>query len=321
MPAIELDALTVRYGDLVAVDRLSFTADAGKVTAVLGPNGAGKSSTIETLEGYRRPTAGRVRVLGLDPVADHATLVTRIGVMLQDGGVYPGIRAREMVRLLCELHRRPAGEGDVLLERVGLAGRARATWRQLSGGEQRRLALACALAGRPAVAFLDEPTSGVDVAGRQLVRGLLRDLAADGCTVLVTTHELDEAEKVADHVVIIDRGRLVAEGSPAELRRAAGGEEIRFGAAPGLDVAGLAATLGAPVAETSPGEYRVAAVASPANVAAITAWLAERDQPLADLRAGRHRLEDVFVRLTGGDGGEGPGAPATAGGRRRGRRR
>lgn len=316
MPAIEVEALTVRYGELLAVDGLSFTAEAGRVTAVLGPNGAGKSSTIETLEGYRRPSAGRVRVLGLDPVADHDTLVTRIGVMLQDGGVYPGIRAREMVRLLCALHRRSPAEGDELLERVGLADRARATWRQLSGGEQRRLALACALAGRPVVAFLDEPTSGVDVAGRQLVRRLLRDLADDGCAVLLTTHELDEAEKVADHVVIIDRGRLVAEGSPAELTRAGGGEEIRFGAAPGLDVTALAAAVGAPVTELSPGEYRVAAVASPVNVAAVTAWLAAHDQPLADLRAGRHRLEDVFVRLTtGGD------APAGGGDTHRRRRR
>jgi ABC-2 type transport system ATP-binding protein len=295
---VEVRDLVIRYGDVTAVDALSFHAFAGQVTAVLGPNGAGKTSTIEALEGYRRPSGGSTTVLGLDPVKDHRQLVRRIGVMLQDGGVYPGIRAVEMVRLLCELHGQPRSRAGELLERVGLSDRARGTWRQLSGGEQRRLALACALAGSPEVAFLDEPTSGVDVGGRQLVRQVIRELAASGCAVLLTTHELAEAEKVADRVVIIDRGRLVAEGTPAELMRSGDGGDLLFAAAPGLDLAGLAAASGAPVIETSPGEYRVAAPATPRLVAAVTGWLAEHDQPLADLRAGRQSLEDVFLRLT-----------------------
>ncbi|HEX9994884.1 MAG TPA: ABC transporter ATP-binding protein [Acidimicrobiales bacterium] len=300
MPAVEVADLTVRYGDVVAVDGLSFTAEAGQVLALLGPNGAGKTTTVETLEGYRRPTSGTVRVDGLDPVRDHAALTRRIGVMLQRGGVQPGIRAAEAVRLFAAYHDDPE-DPDALLERVGLAGRARATWRQLSGGEQQRLSLALALVGRPRVAFLDEPTAGVDVAGRQVVRQVVRDLRDRGVCVVLTTHELDDAERLADRVVIVDRGRLVADGRPADLR--AGGDEWRFGAAPGLDVGALAGVLGAPVREATPGEYVVAAAPTPAAVAALTAWLAERDLPIADLRAGRQRLEDVFLRLTGGGGG------------------
>ena len=171
-------------------------------------------------------------------------------------------------------------------------------WRHLSGGEQQRLSLALALVGRPEVAFLDEPTAGVDVGGRQVVRRIVRELAAGGTCVLLATHELEEAERVADRVVIVDRGRLLASGTPAELAAHDAGTTIAFGAPPGVDTAALAARLGAPVTEVTPGEYRVDAVASPAAVATLTAWLAEHDLALADLRAGRQRLEDVFLRLT-----------------------
>ncbi len=158
--------------------------------------------------------------------------------------------------------------------------------------------MALALVGRPQVAFLDEPTAGIDPQGRIAIREVIGRLRADGTTVLLTTHDLDEAERLADHVVIIDRGRLVAEGSPADLMRGSG-DEVRFAAPPRIDVTSLAAHLGgAAVTETSPGEYLVAVPATPATVAAITAWLAEHDLPFADLRAGRHRLEDVFLRLT-----------------------
>ncbi len=297
VPAIEIESLVVHYGELAAVDDLSFTAEAGHVTALLGPNGAGKTTTVEVLEGYRRGAAGRVRVLGLDPVADHHRLVPRIGVMLQDGGVYPGIRAREVAKLFCDLYGRRR-QPDDLLELVGLTARARSTWRQLSGGEQQRLSLALALAGEPDVAFLDEPTASVDVAGRQQLRAVIRELAETGCCVLVTTHELDEAERSADHVVIIDHGRLVAAGAPADLRTSATGDAIRFGAPPGLDVGALGVALAAVVTEERAGEYVVRTAPTPIAVARLTAWLAEHDLPLADLRAGRQTLEDVFLRLT-----------------------
>ena len=297
MPAIEVRDLTIAYGGTTAVDGLSFEARAGLVTALLGPNGAGKTSTVEALEGYRRPSSGTVRVLGLDPVADHAAVVPSIGVMLQSGGVYPGIRPLEALRLHASFYRSPL-DPEALLERVGLSHLRRSTWRQLSGGEQQRLSLALALVGHPKVVFLDEPTNGVDVQGRQLIRALVRELAHEGATVLLTTHDLDEAERLADQVVIVDHGRLIASGTPSELMAAGGSREIRFGAPPGLDTADLGKTLLAGVEEVAPGEYRVDADPSPGNVAALTAWLAEHDLPLADLRAGRQRLEDVFLRLT-----------------------
>ncbi len=297
MTIIEVEDLIVDHGSVRAVDGISFTADSGEVVALLGPNGAGKTSTVEVLEGYRRPSSGSVRVLGLDPVDDHARLMPAIGVMLQSGGVYSGIRPPEALALFAAFYEDPA-DPDELLEQVGLGHRRRSTWRQLSGGEQQRLSLALALVGRPQVAFLDEPASGVDVQGRQLIRTIIRDLATDGTSVLVTTHDLDEAERVADRVVIIDRGRLVASGTPRDLMSTDAVREIRFGAPPRIDTSSLGDLLGSTVTETAPGEYLVAAEPSPANVACLTAWLAEHDLPLADLRAGRQRLEDVFLRLT-----------------------
>jgi len=298
MPAVDVSGLVVRYpGDVTAVDGLSFTAEAGEVLALLGPNGAGKTTTVETLEGYRSPTSGTVRVLELDPVSDHARLTPRVGVMLQKGGVYPGIRPVEALRLFAAFYRDPE-EPALLLDRLGLAGVARTPWRRLSGGEQQRLSLALALVGRPEVAFLDEPTAGVDVAGRQVIREVIDELRDRGTCVLLATHELDEAERVADRVVIVDHGRLLAEGTPAELMSATERTSIDFGAPPGLDVAGLSAAVGAQAVEVRPGQYTVASVPSPATVAAITAWLAEHDLPLGDLRAGRQSLEDVFLRLT-----------------------
>ena len=296
-PAIEVDDLSIRYGDHLAVAGLSFRAEPGRITALLGPNGAGKTSTVETLEGYRTPTSGAVRVLGLDPHRDHAALVGRIGVMLQSGGVYSGIRPLEMLRLFASYYEAPADPVE-LLDLVGLTDRQRSTWRSLSGGEQQRLSLALALIGRPEVAFLDEPTAGIDPSGRQLIRRVIADLRSEGVAVLLTTHDLDEAEKLADQVVIIDHGRLLADAPPAELMRSAETDEVRFGAPADLDIAALADRLAAPVAEVSPGEYRVAAAGTPAMVAALTAWLAEQDLPLGDLRVGRQTLEDVFLRLT-----------------------
>jgi ABC-2 type transport system ATP-binding protein len=213
--------------------------------------------------------------------------------MPQSGGVQPGIRPLEAVRLYASFYADPL-DPAALLERVGLADRARSTWRHLSGGEQQRLSLALALVGRPEVAFLDEPTAGIDVEGRRAVRSLVAGLRDEGVTVLLTTHDLDEAERLADRVVIVDHGRVVADGTPAELGR----DEFAFGAPPALDVASVAAAVGAPVREVAPGEYAVDGAPTPAAVAAVTAWLAERDLPLADLRANRGRLEDVFLRLT-----------------------
>ncbi|CAN5192753.1 ABC transporter ATP-binding protein [soil metagenome] len=289
MAAIDVDDLVVRYGGLTAVDHLSFSVDRGEVVALLGPNGAGKTTTVETLEGYRRPTAGAVRVLGLDPVADHSQLSRRACVMLQQGGIYPGIRPYEALRLFAAFYADPE-DPERLLDRVGLAHRRGATWRQLSGGEQQRLSLALALVGRPEVVFLDEPTAGVDVAGRQAIREMVGDLRARGVAVLVATHDLEDAERGADRVLIVDHGQMVAAGTPDELRQPFDGAEIRFAARPALDTASLGDAVGTLVVEVAPGEYRVAAPPSPTTVAAVTAWPAERDVALGDLRAVRQLL-------------------------------
>lgn len=297
MPAVEVDHLHVRYGDVVAVDDLSFSAAAGEVTVVLGPNGAGKTSTIECLEGYRRPQGGAVRVCGLDPWRDRAALNRRVGVMLQDGGVYPAIRPIEVLRLYASYYDRPR-DPEELLAFVGLQHRARAAWRTLSGGERQRLSLALAIVGHPDVVFLDEPTAGVDVGGRQLIRDLIVRLADDGVTVVLTTHDLAEVEALADRIVIVDRGAVVADGSPDELLADDDAEGFGFRASEGLDVTELGARLGGGVVEAQPGRYDVALPPTPANVAQVTAWLAERDVLLGDLRAGRRELEEVFLRLT-----------------------
>lgn len=287
------------YGSRVAVDGIDLRADRGEVVAVLGRNGAGKTSTVEALEGYRRPAAGRLRVLGLDPTrpAEHRRLNARIGVMLQSGGVYPGMGPLEALELFSSYYDNPLPPAD-LVDRLDLGQVTRTAWRRLSGGEQQRLSLALALVGRPEVVFLDEPTAGVDPRGRLAIRGEIRALREDGVCVLLTTHELEEAERLADRIVIMDRGRVVASGTAAELTASVPGqEEIRFASAAGLDTDGLARAVGAAVREERPGEYVVAAAGRPATVAAVTAWLAERDQYLTDLRTGS-RLEDVFLRLT-----------------------
>ena len=316
MPALSVEELVVRYGPRTAVDGISFAVETGTVLALLGPNGAGKTTTVETLEGYRRPSGGTVRVLGLDPVADRGAVVPRIGVMLQRGGVYPTMPAGAVLRLFASYYADPVPP-DELLDRLDLQRVAGTPWRRLSGGEQQRLSLALALVGRPEVAFLDEPSAGMDPAARRVLWAVIRDLRDRGAAVLLTTHDLEEAERLADAVVILDGGRVVAEGSPDELMRSGAGDQIRFGGPPGLDTGALAVAVGGPVAEDRPGEYVVSVPGTPRNLARLTAWLAEQDVEVADIRSGRQRLEDVFLRLTSPPPATDPAGPA----RRRGRRR
>jgi ABC-2 type transport system ATP-binding protein len=308
MSAVEVDSLDMRYGDVVAVQGLSFVAGAGAVTCVLGRNGAGKTSTIEALEGLRRPDGGRLSVLGFDPQRDLAALVLRVGVMLQEIGLPPSVRVGELARCTADLY--PAAlDVGALLERLDLARLERRTIRQLSGGEQRRLAMALALVGRPQVVFLDEPTAGVDADGREVIRQIIGELRDEGVAVLLTTHDLGEAQRVADEFVVIERGRLRARGTLDDLRSwGAGQPEVRFRAPAGLDTLGLANHLGgwhqAPVTEISWGEYRVAAEPTPALIAALTSWLDYYGLPLADLRTGHATLEDLFLELTAPDDAE-----------------
>lgn len=295
---MEIESLVVRYGSVTAVDGVSLRAEAGEVLALLGPNGAGKTSTVETLEGFRRPDAGSVRVLGLEPVGDRRALLPRIGVMLQSCRLYSVIRPVEAVRLFAAHHPHPVDDPDALLDRVGLRDRSRTVWRRLSGGEQQRLALALALVGRPEVVVLDEPTAGLDVHGRDLVRSIIRELRDDGVCVLLTTHELDEAERLADRVAVLHRGRLVALGSLDELAAADRGPQgVRFSGPSDLDVAALSTVLGGPVRAEGPGAFVAEVVSSAATVASLAGWFAEQGLPLGEVRAGRQRLEDVYRRL------------------------
>lgn len=225
--------------------------------------------------------------------------------MLQDGGVYVRMTPRQAISLFAHYYPDPRDPED-LIAQLGLSGAANTPWRRLSGGEKQRTSLALALVGKPRVAFLDEPTAGVDPAGRLTIRQVISDLAAGGTCVILTTHELDEAERLSDKLVIVDGGRAVANGTPSELMADAGGDQIRFGSPGAIDCAALGSAMGAAVVEDSPGEYVVATAATPQAVAALTAWLAANGHALADLRAQRGSLEDVFLKLTKGVGASPP---------------
>lgn len=299
-PAIEIAGLEKRYGPISAVDDLSLTVGPGEVFGVLGPNGAGKTTTVEILEGYRAPDAGTVRVLGLDPTREGADLRPRIGVMLQEGGLYPGITPREALALFATYYPSPRDPGE-LLERVGLVDAAGTLVRRMSGGQQQRLSLALALVGNPELVFLDEPTAGMDPRARLTTFELIEEMRARGVTVLLTTHAMDEAEQLCDRVAIVDHGRLVALGSPSDLTMGAR-DETWFSAKPELPLADLAAAVGVAVTELRedrPGEYVIGVPASPTLIADLAVWLRERDVALDELRAGRRSLEEVFLRLTG----------------------
>ena len=299
-PAIAVLDLVVQYPNSAApaVNAVSFSVEPGEVLALLGPNGAGKTSTVETLEGYRRASSGSVTVLGFHPIDDRKALSARIGVMLQRNGVYLTMGPREVLRLFANYYGDRAANPDALLDRVGLTGVATTPWRRLSGGEQQRLSLALALIGRPEVAFLDEPTAAIDPTARHTVRSLISELRDGGVAVVLTTHDLADAEALADQVIILDRGVVVAAGTPAELTRADATDGIRFAAPSGIDIEGLATTIGAHVEERDPGSYVVAIEPTSRNVAVLAGWLAEHNLALDDLQAARRPLEDVFVRLT-----------------------
>jgi ABC-2 type transport system ATP-binding protein len=295
-PAVEISGLVKRYGQVTAVDGLTVSARAGTVTAILGPNGAGKTSTIEICEGYRHADGGTVRVLGLDPARDAARLRPKVGVMLQSGGIPQAIPAGEYLRLVSKFHASPISPA-ALLETVGLTSVARTPYKRLSGGQQQRLSLAAAVIGRPELVFLDEPTAGMDPQARHATWDLVSTLRSSGVSVILTTHFMEEAERLADDVAIIDHGRLVASGSPAELTGSDG--QLRFRAEPGLDTDSLLGVL-PPVstAKESPAGHYVIEIPGgvrPALLAAVTSWCADRGVMPSSLRIDSRTLEDVFL--------------------------
>ena len=292
-----------RYGQATAVDGLSLTAGRGEVTAILGPNGAGKTTTIEVCEGYRSADGGAVRVLGLDPVRDAARLKPRVGVMLQAGGIPPAVPAGEYLRTLSRFHVKPH-DTAWLLDIVGLTAHARTPYKRLSGGQQQRLSLAAAVLGRPELVFLDEPTAGMDPQARHATWDLVTALRGDGVGVILTTHFMEEAEQLADHVVIIDHGRTVADGSPVALTGSAG--QLRFRAERDLDIDSLLTALpaGSAAKESPAGRYLIevpGGTVQPALLAAVTAWCADRGVLPSSLQIESRTLEDVFLELTGRD--------------------
>ena len=292
---LSVSQLVIKYGNVTAVDHVSFTAQPGRVTVILGPNGAGKTSTIEACEGFLAPTAGSVQVLGLNPFLQRKQLNRLMGIMLQDGGIYPSARVGELVQQYCALYGNGV-DANALIARVGLQDVATTTYRRLSGGEKQRLSLALALAALPKIIFLDEPTSGIDVNGRDLVRSIIRELRDSGCCVIVATHELDEAERIADDVLVFHRGNVVASGTLHELR--SGREEIRFRSHSLIDVHSLSTTLGYAVEQTRQSEFTVAGTSDSRVIVQLTDWAKANNVDIGDIGAGSQRLDDVFRRLT-----------------------
>ena len=293
MAAVTVGGLVKRYGATTALDGVSFDVGAGEVYAVLGPNGAGKTTCLEILEGYRRADAGTVRVLGVDPAHAGPGWRDRIGVLLQATTVEPQLTVAEALRMYAALYLR-ARSVEELLDVVDLHAERNRRAGDLSGGQQRRLDLALALVGRPELVFLDEPTTGFDPRARRRTWGVIRSLASDGVTVLLTTHYLEEAAALADRVAVIARGRLLVEGDPATL----GGQDldlvtVRFRVPDGL-------TLPAEVARhVRAGVATVETHAPTALLATVGGAAARQGVELPGLTVSRPTLEDVYLDLTG----------------------
>ena len=298
MPAVSVRGLVRSYGSVRAVDGVSFEVDAGEVFALLGPNGAGKTTTIEILEGFRERDAGEVRVLGIDP-GDRRSgrrLRSQLGVVLQELAVEPFLSVRQVLERNAGYYPAPRPVGEVI-ELIGLAEKADAKVKTLSGGQQRRLDVGLGIVGNPALLFLDEPTTGLDPAGRRTSWELVRRLAVEGTTVILTTHYMEEAEALADQVAIIASGKIVAHGPPASLGgRDQGAATIRFQLPAGLTPADL------PVAVVGDGpSVELRTDRELEALYELTRWALEHEVRLTGLTVSRHTLEDVYLQLTGAD--------------------
>ncbi len=293
---IEVEGLVKAYGPHTVVRDISFEVLPAEIFVILGPNGAGKTTTVEILEGLRKLDSGKVRVLGDDPGARGVS--HRVGVMPQEGDLYAGIRAEEAVRLFASFYDDPEDPRE-LMERIGIDRVRKTTYRRLSGGERRRLSLALALVGRPDLLFLDEPTAEMDIEGRRTTWDIVAGLKRRGATIVLTTHLINEAEKLADRVAILSRGELVALGSPAELA-ARKDARITFETASQIDPDGLTAALGVSVTSTAPRTYRVESDdPTPHLISRLATWLAARGVLFRSLDVGARSLEEVYLDLTG----------------------
>ncbi|MEA3550851.1 ABC transporter ATP-binding protein [Pseudarthrobacter sp. C1] len=314
-PVLSINGLIKDVGPLSSLDGkmlrvvggISLVAERGQVTALLGANGAGKTTTLECAQGLQKRSGGSITLLGQDPASAGADLRSRVGVMLQDGGLPPSARPLPLLRHIAGLYARPWPVED-LVERLGLDAFGRTTVRRLSGGQKQRLALAAALIGRPEVLFLDEPSAGLDPQSRQLVFELIGELRDAGLGIILTTHLMDDAQRLADYVYIIDGGRNVAEGTVQELLQRgpaleAGAHHVRtlsFEAKPGLD---LSAVLPADVviSEERAGSYTATGTLTPRHLAALAEWWAVHDIMPASMTLQARSLEDVFLDISGKD--------------------
>jgi ABC-2 type transport system ATP-binding protein len=303
VPAIEVDDLCKRYADNRAVDGLSFSVEQGEVYALLGENGAGKTTTVEILEGFRAPTSGRVRVLDVDPATGGREFRDRVGIVLQSSGVEAEFTVREVIELYASAYRRRRSVGE-LVDLVGLEDKVDDRVGSLSGGQKRRIDLALGLVGTPELLFLDEPTTGFDPAARRRFWELIESLGADGTTVLLTTHYLDEADHLADRVGVLSNGRMIAEGSPAQLRERTSGTAISFLAPESVAHDEIAATFGELLGARPriSGRLVEASVAQPTLVVhRLSGWALDHGAELESLSVSRASLEDVYLGLTAPD--------------------
>lgn len=294
--AVEISQLRVVFGDVLAVGDVSLHVDYGEVVTLLGPNGAGKTTVVETLLGFRAPSTGTVRLAGLNPRRDHREVVARTGALLQRGGVWFPMSPIQVLRLTASYYDAPR-EPDDLLKQLDLTRCAKTPWRRLSGGEQQRTLLALALLGRPRVIVLDEPTTSVDPEGRQVIRDIISSERDRGCALLITTHELAEAERLSDRLVILNVGHVVAQGTLDEM---AGRPEMIVEISAPVDPIGLAARLNCDVVLEGMSLLRCAVASSPERIATITNFLSEAGVSMISLRT-RASLEQRYLELIASD--------------------
>ncbi|WP_298324383.1 ABC transporter ATP-binding protein [Haloactinopolyspora sp.] len=297
MPIIEVANLHKRYGDVVAVDDVSFEVEEGEIFGILGPNGAGKTTTVESIVGMRQPDGGTIRVLGLDPRRDRAELRRRVGVQLQESELPEKITVAEALDLYASFYADPA-DPRALLDELGIADKADARFDKLSGGQKQRLSIALALVGKPTIAVLDELTTGLDPRARRDTWQLVEDVRARGVTIILVTHFMDEAERLCDRLAVIDSGRVVAVDSPAGLvDRVTDEQRIVFLPSRPIDVGVLADLPDVNDVDRS-GQHLV--VTGTGNVLhSLVTTLAAQDVIATELRLDRANLEDAFVSLTG----------------------
>lgn len=297
---IDARGLVKRYGRTVALDGFSLQVRAGEIVGLLGPNGAGKTTAVELMEGLRRPDAGECRICGFDSLRESRAVRHRIGVALQAVRLPDYATVLEVLQLYASFYENPVPAGD-LLRQFGLEEKARTQWWHLSGGQRQRLALAVALIGRPSVLFLDEPTTGLDPQARHALWDVILGLREEGRAILLTTHYMDEAERLCDRVVILDHGRILAEGTPRQLAREYGPEaavELDTGGAP-ADLAALARLPAVTGVREEDARVILHTANPPATVMALAQYAQERSLPLSDLRIRSATLDDVFMALTG----------------------